>query len=87
MSQHKVPRFTVTKSFVNAVFGANAHDAINNKYEDNADEGTPLEVQTKTIAGSGTTVYVVYDTVHHLVRLTGVQPTIIILSPPVEEQS
>ena len=87
MSQHKVPRFTVTKSFVNAVFGANAHTNINDKYEDNADEGTPLEIQTKTISGSDTTVYVVYDTVNHLVRLTGQQPTVVILAPPPEQQS
>ncbi len=85
MSQHKVPRFTVTKSFVNAVFGANAHKNINDKYDDNADEGTPFEYETKTI--NGTDVYVVYDTVNHLVRLTGVEPSVIILSPPLQQQS
>lgn len=72
MSQHKVPRYAVSKSFVELVFGANSHNTFNQRYDDTEEEGAPYDYEKKTIGAND--VYVVYDTLKQQIRLTANKP-------------
>ncbi len=72
MSQHKVPRYAVARSFVESVFGANAYGDFNQRYEDTEEEGSPYDYDTIPL-GAGS-VYVVYDTLKQQIRLSGKKP-------------